>query len=250
LNAIIIDDERDSVDLLKYYLAKEKDLQVIADCIDPLIGLENVLNLKPDVVFLDIEMPEAHGIELAEAIIENLETEIIFITAYNKYAVEAFEVNAVDYILKPVCENRLNLSIKRLRNKLNIASNINDSLRNLIKNVNIQNTLSKIPLYKADKIILKDISDILVVSINTRNVEIKTKINECYESRQSLIYWENKLSPYKFLRCHRNYIVNLEKIIEIVPWFNNTYILKLSGLEDDIPVGRKYIKDFKNMLHM
>lgn len=250
MNAIIIDDERDSVDLLKYYLAKEKDLQIIADCIDPLIGLEKVLNLKPDVVFLDIEMPGVDGIELAEEIIKNLETEIIFITAYNKYAVDAFEVNAIDYVLKPVCENRLNLSIKRLRNRLNIASNINDSLKNLFKNVNKKNTLSKIPLYKAEKIILKDISDILVVSINTKNVKIKTEVNECYESRQSLIYWENKLEGYNFFRCHRNYIVNLEKIIEIIPWFNNTYILKLIGLNDDIPVGRKYIKDFKNMVNM
>jgi DNA-binding LytR/AlgR family response regulator len=250
LNVIIIDDERDSLDLLKYYLSKEKDMHIIADCLDPLKGLEKVLNLRPDAVFLDIEMPEVDGIELAKEIIENLETEIIFITAYNEYAVNAFEVNAVDYILKPICENRLKLSINKLRTKLNTSSNINDSLRNLMKNVTMKNSLFKIPIYRSDKIVLKNISDILVVSVNTKNVEFTVEMNEHYESRKSLIYWENKLSSYNFFRCHRNYIVNLEKIIEIIPWFNNTYILKLSGLNSDIPVGRKYIKDFKNILNI
>lgn len=245
LSVVLIDDERLALNELEYILNKYEELNIVSKFIDPIDAMEYIKDYKPDLVFLDIEMPELQGIQVAEKIIEYHEDiKIVFVTAFDEYALKAFEVQAVDYLLKPFSEERVHKCVEK------IIKNSKDSKNSIkVKDENsVNKKLRKVSVWKDDILVLLEVDDILYCKVKDGELFIYTK-KETYKSQYTLSQMENKLQNYEFIKCHRNFIVNLNEIEEIVPWFNGTYILKLNGSSDEIPVSRHYNKLLKNIFN-
>lgn len=251
MRLIILDDERASIENLEYYLKRHNDIKILAKYQDPREALQSITNLKPDVVFLDISMPEISGLQVASEIIkQNKSVKIVFITAYSEYAIKAFELNAIDYIIKPVSSERINLTLERLRITLKDFENKQYKKENTaIINEASKNELIKIPVWKNERIFLFDPTEITYLFSEERNVKIIFSGNS-YVGKNPLNYYEEKLQKNRFFRCHKSYIVNTTKINEVIPWFNNTYMIRMEGLQEEIPVSRSYIKKFKKLFDL
>lgn len=231
MNCIIIDDELPSIQELHYFITNFSSIRILEEFDDSIKALEYIQEHPVDVVFLDINMPKLDGLSLSR-VISTLSSKplFVFITAYSEYAVEAFEVAAFDYILKPYSENR-----------------IKDTLQRLEKCTSVKCSNDKITLWKNDKLIVLNVNDIFYCEAHEHEVHIFTR-NDSYKTASSISEFYKKLPPKNFFRCHRSYIVNIDKISEIIPWFNNTFILKLQGLGSEIPVSRQNISTFKQLM--
>lgn len=251
IKCIIVEDELPAIEEIKYYLSKYPDFKII-DCANNMKdAVEKINNLDFDVAFLDINIPGGSGIELCN-IIKNKQNraEIIFITAYDEYAVKAFEFKAVDYLLKPINENRFDETINRLRDifKYKRANNKISSLEleNILKKV-IKQKERTIPCEINGKIILIDINEVFYFFIENDKTFLKTSSNQ-YEINYTLNELEKMTD---FLRTHRSFLVNPNKVKEIHPWFNGTYkLIMKDDKKSEIPVSRskaKLVKDYYNL---
>jgi two-component system LytT family response regulator len=231
VNCIIIDDEYPSIQELSYFITNFSSIKILDTFVDSIKALEYVQKHTIDVIFLDINMPKLNGLAFSR-VINTLETKpiLVFISAYSEYAIEAFEVAAFDYILKPYSESRITDTLKRL--ECSTSQKICNNKMTLLKN---------------NKMFVVNISDIYYCEANEHEVHVYT-INDQYRVSSSISEFYKKLPPSTFFRCHRSYIVNIDKIIEIIPWFNSTYMLKLQGLNSDIPVSRQNILLFKQIM--
>lgn len=242
IKSIIIDDEYLSIEELSFLLSKISYIDIIgrADC--GLDGLHLITELNPDLIFVDVQMPDITGIQLSKEINKlNINCKIIFTTAYDQYAIEAFNVNAIDYILKPYEEERVIKSVLKVKNNLE-----NDRIHTELDSINSIN-FNKLPALKDDKLMLIDIKDILLIYAKDRNIYIKTN-KEIYTSNHCLQELELKLNKKGFFRTHRSYLINLNKLKEISPWFNGSYIANIEGIDDEIPISKSNIKSFKQIL--
>lgn len=254
LNVVLIDDEKIALQELAYILEQYKEIQIMGTFIDPLEALIALPKLSPNVVFLDIEMPEVNGFAVAEQIMElSLETAVVFVTAFDEYAIKAFEVSAIDYILKPVSLKRIEKTIGRL-----LKGHMNDHSKKSYKKDSYQQVLNGIRrvdspnctrlfVYQEEEILLLKPADILYIMTEGGAVVIVTD-RKIYKTRETLNYWEEKLGKQEFFRCHRCYLVNLGKVEKIVPGFNNTYLLRISNHSSEIPVSRNYSKMLKQLI--
>lgn len=240
MKAIIVDDEFLAREELKYFIQNYSNLDIMGEFADGIEVLKFIQNNEVDVIFLDINIPSLDGVLLAKSISKFIKKPyIIFITAYKEHAVEAFEVEAFDYILKPYSESRIISMLKKLE-----SSNINE------KNASPKNNISnKISLWKNEKIIVVDVDDIYYCLARERITFVFTK-NEEYSVNLCISEFYEKLPKNIFFKCHRSYIVNLNKIREIIPWFNNTYNLKLQNIDHEVPVSRSNIKEFKHLMNI
>lgn len=205
-----------------------------------IINKENI-----DAAFIDINMPDIDGISLAREIYEaNSNIKIIFATAYDYYAINAFDLDAVDYILKPFEESRVKMAIEKLLKAVEDESSA-DSIKSFNKESEWK--INKISVWKSDRVILIDVDDIIYIMADGRSTLIKTTSGE-FPSNQNLYEFEKKLCKDKFLRVQRSYIINLEQVKEILPWFNNTYVIKMNKYDkDEIPISRKQIKTIREI---
>ncbi|WP_077614768.1 LytR/AlgR family response regulator transcription factor [Caenibacillus caldisaponilyticus] len=232
--ALIAEDERLAREELAYQLQREKDIILCPSAENGRQLLEWNEKYEPDVIFLDVEMPVLSGIEAARKIVEQRRKTnkpkplFVFITAYEEYAVEAFGIEAVDYLLKPYGVERLRETLGRIRSRLNEPPQPMHGAKLLIEDGEKMVVLHPGEIYYAAKI--------------DRWIEIYTK-NERIQTKMTLQKLEKKLSGYPFLRTHRSYLVNLDYIQEIVPWFNGAYNLILKGKKEvKIPVSRAAAK--------
>jgi two-component system, LytTR family, response regulator LytT len=241
LKAYIVDDEPLARDELKYLLVRSKQVFVIgeSDCVEDAIA--DILGLKPDIVFLDIELADESGLDLAKQL-ENLNPApaTIFATAYDEFALKAFELNAVDYILKPFDEERINKTLKKIKK----IKKIGDHDFPISSENNIQN--GKIAVLVDERIILLPNADIVYLESSEGKCAIET-MDQKYTVSEALVVLEKKLPNTKFLRVHRSFIVNIDHIVEIEPWFNSTYNLIMKN-DSKVPVSRTYVKELKQML--
>lgn len=250
IRIMIVDDEKVALDELKFMLSVYEDIHVIGAFTDPRKALETILIAEVDVVFLDISMPEIDGFMIAEAILKLKNPPyIVFATAYDEYAINAFEINAVDYLLKPILENRLESTIKRVREKINDSSSNTDVIQQCIQNRYSEHPASKIPLWKNDRIHLVEPRNITYCSCSSGETHIHTDVGDFITS-ESLNYYETILSPYNFFRCHRSFLIHVDDIKEITPWFNNTYAVTLKNSKETIPISRRKSKEFKELLNL
>lgn len=189
-------------------------------------------------------MPDMTGLELSKKINKlDIECKIIFTTAYDKYALEAFDVEAIDYILKPFEEERIIRAANKAKNLIRGKNAETESPKVVNKAV----PLNKLSVLKEDKILLIDIKNIIVIYTEARNIYIKTK-EETFQSNYSIQELEKKLIDKGFFRTHRSFLVNLNKIKEISPWFNGSYMALLDGFDGEVPISRNNVKAFKNIL--
>ncbi|OEF95859.1 LytR/AlgR family response regulator transcription factor [Desulfuribacillus alkaliarsenatis] len=239
IRVMIAEDEVFAREELEFLLMKEKDITIVGSVTNGRELLEQYPKLKPELIFLDIEMPEIQGTEAAKQLMEQLTPPcIIFTTAYEDYAVEAFGVNAVDYLLKPYDEERFQQALARVRK---LIANRGSATSKKISNLLIE---------EGDKIVVVKPEDIYYAVKEDRMVIIYTG-SRIIQTKQSLQELEEKLVGYPFVRSHRSYLVNLSYVKEVETWFNGTYNIILRGKEDTkIPVSRAAAKDVLQQLQM
>jgi two-component system LytT family response regulator len=237
MKAIIVDDERLARQELKTMLAEHKDIEVIAECANANEAKEKINLLKPDVVFLDIQMPGKNGLELAQEL--HPLPELIFITAHDEYALRAFEVNALDYLLKPVQPQRLAETLKKLYLKEEEAP---QDFRTILTD--------------EDQVFLKDGERCWFVKLsNVRLFESEGNyVRVIFETNRPLILrslnnLEQRLSPASFFRASRKHIINLKWVENIEPWFNGGLMVKLRGGEQ-IEISRRQSVKLKDMMSL
>ena len=239
LNCVIIEDEFPAREELKYFINNNNNFQLNKEFENPIDALKYIEGNNVDVVFLDINMPELDGMSLGKIIHRfNKNIKLVFITAYKDFAIDAFEIKAFDYILKPYSEERIIKVLNNLVEELDKNDN-----ENLIKDFNIK----KITVNLDSKMVVLSTDDILYIEADEKETHIFTASN-MYTSKLKISQLENILSENIFFRGHRSYIVNIDKIVEVEPWFNGTYILKVSNCNFKIPVSRNKVKELKEIL--
>lgn len=235
MKILIIDDENLQITLLTEMLNEYPEVEEIYTANQAKEGLDMVKDIKPDVIFLDVSMPSMTGIEVAEQITQLLKTPpiIIFTTSFEQYAIKAFELDALDYLVKPYSQERLYKALDKARVRMSQS--------------NKKNTINrKIPVHERDSIILLDIEDIYYIETIRKKTVIYTK-NKGYETRETLSSFEEKLNQ-DFIRCHKSYLVNYKKISKIEPMFNRTYVIKFEDVDYKVSVSRKYGKELLELL--
>ena len=236
ISCIIVEDELPAREELKYFLNEEKEIKLIAEFDNPLDTLNFLENNTTDVIFLDISMPDMNGISLGKIVTKMYpDTKIVFITAYKDYAVDAFEIKAFDYLLKPYSETRI-------RNLLKSLVNTETEVTSSVKNSN----LKKITVNIDERLYVISLNDVDYIEASEKETLIFSNQKK-YISKIKISKWEEMLKGYNFYRCHRSFIINLDKITEIEQWFNSSWIIKIKNYTTAIPVSRNNIKELKEI---
>lgn len=237
ISYIIVEDEYPAREELKYFINLYKEFYLENEFDNPIDALKFLENDKVDVAFLDINMPGIDGINLGKIIHKlNPEIKIIFITAYREYGVEAFDIKAFDYILKPYSEERIKKTLEEL---------IKDDKKE--ENKTLRNELiNKLAVSEDGKIIILSLEDIYYIEADEKECLVYTK-NKVYTTKQKISKLEEALLNKKFFKSHRGYLVNIDKIREIESWFSGSYLIKLENISKKIPLSRNRIKAFKEM---
>lgn len=228
IRTLIVDDEPLARSIIKSYIAEHSDFEIIGECGDGLSAFKSITELKPEVVFLDIQMPKLTGIE----IIELLETkpQIVFITAYDQFAINAFEHSACDYILKPFTKDRFEQSIHKLREHLALKDELNSTkykmLLNQVQNSDIK--LERIAIKNGTKIEIISVDEINYLQAEGDYVMIYSNQNR-YLKEQTMKYFESRLNEKEFIRIHRSTIVNINQIKRIELFEKDSYVVVLKN---------------------
>ncbi|MDM5157548.1 LytTR family transcriptional regulator DNA-binding domain-containing protein [Bacillus sp. DX1.1] len=245
LKVLVVDDEMLARDELKYLLERTKEVDVIeeADCVED--ALEKLMDSKPDLVFLDIQLSDDNGFEIAN-ILKKMKNPpaIVFATAYDQYALQAFEVDALDYILKPFDEERIAQTLKKYKKQKQSET----AKKQEVQAPDAANGMHKLALPIEESIVLVSIGDIVYAGLVDGKVIVKT-MHDTYVTHDTLVILEKKLPQTSFMRVHRSFIVNINHISEIQPWFNSTYNLIMKD-ESKVPVSRTYAKELKKLLRI
>ena len=251
IRCIIVDDEPPAVDELKYILTGIEDVEVVATAGSASEGITAIEKLKPNVIFLDIQMPRHSGFYVAEKVSRmDAPPLIIFATAYDQYAVQAFEEGALDYILKPFSEKRLQKSVERAKEVLTAKRNAggeNDLSRLLNVIQETKQVIDRLPVEKKGHVLLKDPSDIFFFKSEDKKIQVHTRDDQFHcHTAHTLEELTKRLGRHSFFRTHRSYLVNLAHVREVIPWFAGRYLLKMTDNEaTEIPVSRKQVKHLK-----
>ncbi|WP_227935123.1 LytR/AlgR family response regulator transcription factor [Alkalihalobacillus deserti] len=241
IKTVIIDDEPYSRDELKFLLERYEDINIVAEADSGEKGLEMVMRKEPDVIFVDIEMPQMSGLELAKAL-QNLKKVplIIFATAYPDYAVKAFRVQALDYLVKPFDEDQLSETMARITESLGRAKETKDER---------PKASARLAIEHDGRIVYVSPQDIIYVFREERETMICT-INHTFNTKTPIKELEEKLRGFPFFRTHKSYLVNLDKVEQLIPWFNGAYQVKVVGQKKEIPVSRNYVKTLRERLEL
>ena len=225
IKAIIVDDEELGRSIIQEYLTNHPQVEVVAECRDAHEALDAIDKHNPDLIFLDIQMPEINGFELLEMLDEH--PGIIFSTAYDQYALKAFEVNAVDYLLKPYDLERFNLALERAIHSIQSDPGQDDTIKKLLQTIQTHTQyLERLLIKQAGRIVIISCKEISSIKAMDDYAEIATA-RESYLIQQSLNHLEERLNPDQFVRVHRSYIVNIDAIRDIVALSSSRYKLFL-----------------------
>lgn len=255
IRAMIVDDEKPARDELRWLLEKERDIEVCCEAVNGMEALKLAESGRPDLILLDIQMPGLSGLETARQLIAlHHFPQIIFVTAYDQFAIEAFDVNAVDYLLKPIEQDRLDRALCRVRNRLKGGeSDLEEKILKLLKplstGIYTTQTQKKITVYYEGHFKPIDVDDILMITADGKQSLIYTQ-EAVYSYRTSLRDLEQLLSGVNLFKCHRSYSLNLKYIEFVEPWFNSAYRVKLKGVDALVPVSRTNTPELKKLLSM
>ncbi len=242
ITAIIIDDEELGRRIIKEYLKGHPEVEVKAECQNAYEALEAIEEHHPDLLFLDVQMPEIDGFELL-GMLEEVPL-VIFSTAYDKYALKAFEVNAIDYLLKPYEQERFDMALERAKKDLRSNQEGQRRIEQLLDHLHQEKRyLERLLIKQSGKIIILNLREIQWIEAMADYVNIHTG-NDTYLVHQSLTHIESRLDPNQFVRIHRSSIVNLDAVQEIVGWAKGRYkVLLKSGKELNLSrLGAKRLK--------
>lgn len=239
IRVLIADDEMYSRDELNHLLNAFSSIQVVGEAETGEAAIVKALQLHPDVVFLDVEMPKMNGMEAAKSLMALKKAPlIVFATAYPQFAAEAFRYEAVDYLLKPYDENQLSETILRIEKHF-----LQPSVQEAGK------PSGKLAVEGDGEIFYLEPKDILYISREEKFSKIVTEAKE-YETKTPLKELESRLLPYSFFRIHKSYLVNLEYVTRLTPWFNGAYQLEIKGRDEMLSVSRNYVKALRTQLEL
>lgn len=236
MKVLIVDDEPLARDELSYLLEQNDLVEEISEADGINSARKEVEKNQPDLIFLDIQLDDGSGMAFAKKI-KKMETGpyVVFATAYDQYALDAFEADAIDYVLKPFEAERINDTVKRVAKLMDNQNNITNQQKN-----------PRISLTNDERTIVIQKRDILYIQAQAGKVVVHTE-NQGITSKQTLNSLINLLDPNRFIRVHRSFIVNLNKVYELQPSFNHTYELTLSD-GTKIPVSRSFVTATKQAL--
>lgn len=241
IRTIIVDDVDLARERIKILL-DDAELEMVAECANGREAIKAIHRLKPELVFLDIQMPNISGFEVVEAIGVEEMPAVIFVTAYDEFALRAFEINAVDYLLKPFDEARLKRAVERAKREIagrTPAPEVEEKLRRLLKEVRCEpKYLKRIPVKSARDTTLVLTEEIDWISAAGHYLELHVG-SEKHLIREQLNRLEAKLDPEKFVRIHRSIIVNLDSIKSLHPLFNGDHLVILNNGQE-LNVSRTY----------
>jgi two-component system, LytTR family, response regulator LytT len=254
LSAVIVDDEQLARDELAYLLKNIGDVDVVAQGKNGLEAVNLIREHNPDLVFLDVQMPGLDGFGVIKKLLDKKVAlpKIVFSTAFDQYAVRAFEVNAVDYLLKPFDRKRVTQSVERARSMTEASSSSSDKLDTLMRMLESQKSpTSKILLKAAGRLFLVSEKDICFASIEDGIITVVTGGPNGMEGQSNCRTLEellDSLDPNLFWRAHRSYLVNTNRIREVVPWFKSSYQLRMDDKKQtEIPVSRAQTKRLREL---
>jgi two-component system response regulator LytT len=255
LSALIVDDEELARDELSFLLKDVGDVNVVAQGKNGLEAVQLIREHNPDLVFLDVQMPGLDGFGVIKKLLDKKIAlpKIVFATAFDQYAVKAFEVNAVDYLLKPFDKKRVAQSLQKVRSKMESGTSPSDKLETLVRMLESQKeqTTSKVLIRSMGRLLLVDQRDICYASIEDGVISVVTTgptggegqsncrtLEELLDSLDSKLFW----------RAHRSYLVNINRIKEVVPWFKSSYQLRMDDKKHtEIPVSRAQTKRLREL---
>ena len=259
LRILIADDEHPARSELSFQLGQLDDIEIVDQAADGIQAVSLAEAWAPDVVLLDIQMPGLTGFEVARQLLEReVGCHVVFVTAFDQYAIEAFEVSAVDYLLKPVEPARLAQMIQRVRRLVTAERNnadgpiANQELERIVQYVaERQSRRERLAIKVGERFLLVQAEDIIYASLADEVVAIVTNSVVGTSNYRTLDELHSHLDPTVFRRVHRSHIVNINKIKEIVPWFNRNYILRMKdGKGTEIPVSRTQSKRLREYLSL
>lgn len=237
IRVVVVDDERYAREELAYLLGKHAFIQIVGEADSGEAAIMKAIQLQPDVLFLDVEMPKMSGMEAAKALLGLKKVPlVVFATAYPQFAAEAFRINAVDYLLKPYEEDQVTQTIIRIQEKLMPKESPDLRLGKLA--IELDGEIDYIP-----------IQDILYMFRDEKLTKIITTQKE-YDVRMTLKELESRLSSYSFFRIHKGYLVNLLHVRRLTPWFNGAYQLEVEGRAEKLSVSRNYVRDLRHRLEL
>jgi two-component system LytT family response regulator/two-component system response regulator LytT len=258
LRVLVVDDEQLARDELCYQLGQLSEVEVVAQAGNGIEALSAADRHDPDLVFLDIQMPGLSGFEVARRLLEREEQQspaLVFVTAFDQYAIEAFEVNAVDYLLKPVDAARLEQALARARRRLSsdrAPDPVNDQIERIVRMMaNRQIRRDQVAVKVGDRFLLVQAEEIIYASLADESINIVTGQVAGTSNYRTLDELQARLDPDVFWRVHRSHLVNINKIKEIVPWFSRNYILRMKDAKStEIPVSRAQTKRLREYLKL
>jgi two-component system response regulator LytT len=281
IKALVVDDEQLARDELCYLLEQAGGVTVVAQAANGRDALALIAEHGPDLVFLDVQMPGLNGFEVARQVLERQDrgepddpdrddgpagTEIVFVTAFDQYAIDAFQVDAVDYLLKPVDPERLDQAVQRARRRIGARGGTragdderplaNAELERLVKRIaqgagGWRGRRERLAVKVGERVFLVDAGDVIFATLADEVVTVAATGFTGTSNYRTLDELQAQLDPETFWRVHRAYLVNINKIKEIVPWFSRNYILKMSDAKStEIPVSRSQTKRLREYLRL
>jgi two-component system LytT family response regulator/two-component system response regulator LytT len=258
LRTIVVDDEQLAREELCFLLGQLEGIEVAGQAGNGIEALRVVEETSPDLVMLDVQMPGLTGFEVARRLVRGgVETQFIFVTAYDQHAIEAFEVNAVDYLLKPVEAGRLATAVDRARRRIQTDRVVTkerstDEMERLLQLLSDrQERREQLAVKVADRFLLVQSDEVVHASVEDDVITVVTNSLSGTSNYRTLDELQARLDPAVFWRVHRSHLVNINKIKEIVPWFSRNYILKMrDGKGTEIPVSRSQTKRLREYLRL
>lgn len=246
MRVLLVDDEPLARENLVRMLSPMSDVEIVGEAANGVEALEKLGQVTPDAIFLDIEMPGLNGFEVLDNLVDP--PLVVFATAYDEYAIRAFEAHAVDYLLKPVRPERVAQSVQRLRNLLTMSAEpVGDAIRVLLQQMRPERP-SKIAAKRGNRIVLISPRDLLRISAQDKLVFAHTA-KEQFTVDKTVTEFEERLRSSGFFRVNRGDLVNLEHVVELMPWFSGTWRVKLSN-GTEIDVARDRAKGLKQELNV
>jgi two-component system LytT family response regulator/two-component system response regulator LytT len=254
LSTLIVDDEQLARDELTFLLKSFPQIEIIGSAANGIEALQFIEEHEPELVFLDVQMPGLDGLGVVRQLIRKSARlpHFIFATAYDQYAVEAFEVNAVDYLLKPIDKDRLAVSVERAERLAEARSQDSGQMERLLEQLRTGNRpRPKLLVKNSNRLFLVDAEDVIYATIQEGLITVVSTYVEGHSNHRTLEELQANLDSSSFWRVHRSYLVNINRIKEVVPWFRSSYQLRMADKrQSEIPVSRAQTKRLRELFKL
>jgi two-component system LytT family response regulator/two-component system response regulator LytT len=257
INTILVDDEKPAREELAFLLKAFPEINLLGQGKNGLEAVNLIKEHSPDLVFLDVQMPGLDGFGVLKKLVERKlkVPHVVFATAFDQYAVQAFDVNAVDYVLKPIDKARLAKAIHRAKREIDSAVSPAERLEQLVSQLAAPKTsstpLNKILVKSQQRMLLVDAEDLIFASIEGGLISVTAREVEGSSNYRTLEELHEAVSSDSFWRPHRSYLVNIHHIKEVVPWFKSSFMIKMNDKkQSEIPVSRQQTRRLRELFNL